>query len=193
MRQAVLAALTLAAVLQAGCDRATKPVDAPAAVPAEPAPAALAAPPPVTVPTGKFDAISTTAMGVTGDLTGTSDGFVFSQGQTYGLVGAGQAKGADPFGTNGDTLASVLGVPATAELKVFRVTREDPAKARNGGFCGAEPTTFILTSDGVDPGGAPALFLMAFKGANPPSATSAETDLCGTFMYAPSAAPPATK
>lgn len=187
MRRAVLATLALVAVLQAGCDRATKP----AAAPAEPAPASPVVPPPVTVPTGKFDAISTTAMGVTGDLTGTSDGFVFSQGQTYGLVGAGQAKGADPFA--GDTLASVLGVPATAELKVFRVTREDPAKARNGGFCGADPTTFILTSDGVDPGGAPALFLMAFKGANPPSATSAETDLCGTFMYAPSAAPPATK
>lgn len=187
--------IALVVLVQAGCDRADKPAAAPvvSAKPAEPTPVMPAVAPPVTVPIGKFDAISTTAMGVTGDLTATSDGFVFSQGQTYGLVGAGQAKGADSFATTGSTLASVLGVPATAELKVFRVTREDPAKARNGGFCGADPTTFILTSEGVDPGGAPALFLMAFKGANPPSATSAETDLCGTFMYAPSASPPATK
>lgn len=188
MRPAVLTALVLVAALQAGCDRGSTPAPAPAPVaPVEPVVASPAIAAPVTAPTGKFDAISTTAMGVTGDLTATSDGFVFSQGQTYGLVGAGQAKGADPFGATGSTLASVLGVPATAELKVFRVTKEDPGKARNGGFCGPDPTTFILTSDGVDPGGAPALFLMAFKGANPPSAASAETDLCGTFMYAPSA------
>ncbi len=186
MRSAIFTAIAFAGLAQAGCDRATAPTPAPV-VAAESAPASPALPPPVTVPTGKFDAISTTAMGVTGDLTGTSDGFVFSQGQTYGLVGTGQAKGADPFGATGDTLASMLGVPEAADLKVFRVTREDPAKARNGGFCGADSTTFILTSDGVDSGGAPALFLMAFKGANPPSATSAETDLCGTFMYAPSA------
>lgn len=194
MRHIALVGLALAAVLQAGCDRAAKPTPAPAA-PAQPALVAPAVPPPapVTVPTGKFDAISTTAMGVTGDLTATSDGFVFSQGQAYGLLGAGEAKGADPYGTTGDTLGSVLGVPDTAELKIFRVTKEDPAKARNGGFCGADPTTFILTSEGVDPGGAPALFLMAFKGSNPPSASSSETDLCGTFMYAPAAGPPATK
>lgn len=132
-------------------------------------------------------------MGVTGDLTATNDGFVFSQGQTYKLAGLGLAKGSDPYGATGATLASVLVVPDSAAMKVFRVTREDPAKARNGGFCGAEPTTFIVTSESADSGGAPALFLMAFKGANPPSATSAETDLCGTFMYAPSAGSAATK
>lgn len=194
MHRIALVGLALAVLVQAGCDRADKPAAEPVvsaestlAAPAVPAPAS------VTLPTGKFDAISTTAMGVTGDLTATSDGFVFSQGQAYGLVGAGKAKGADPYGATGDTLASVLGVPSTAEMKVFRVTKEDPAKARNGGFCGADPTTFIITSEGVDSGGAPALFLMAFKGAKPPSGTSAETDLCGTFMYAPSAGPPATK
>lgn len=198
MRGSVFAVLALAAGLQAGCDRAAKPAPAPAPAPepaalAEPEPAAPVVPAPVTVPTGKFDAISTTAMGVTGDLTATSEGFTFSQGQAYSLAGAGEAKGADPYGTTGATLAGLLGVPDTAELKVFRVTKEDPAKARNGGFCDPAPTTFILTSQGVDPGGAPALFLMAFKGANPPSASSAETDLCGTFMYAPTAGTAATK
>lgn len=185
-RMLVATALLAATVLQAGCDQGGKP----AAEPVQPAPPAtvLAPSPAVTAPSGKFDAISSTAMGITGDLSAVDGGFAFSQGQAYSLEGAGEAKGADPYAVTKASLASLINVADTAVLKVFRVTKEDRAKARNGGFCGAEPTTFILTHEGVDSGGAPALFLIAFKGAGRPSATSPEADLCGAFMYAPSAA-----
>lgn len=196
MRGSVLAVLTVAAVLQAGCDRAAEPTREPAAS-TEPAPAPTATPAPdaaaVAVPSGKFDAISNTAMGVTGDLTATGGDFIFAQGQTYSLVGAGEAKAADPYATTGASLASLINIPEAAGLKVLRVTREDPAKARNGGFCGADPTTFILTHEGVDSSGGRALFLIPFKGAAPPSAASPETDLCGTLMYAPATGATATK
>ena len=190
MRDSVVGVLVFTAVLLAGCDRAAEPAREPAASAGPtPAPAAAA----VTVPSGKFDAISNTAMGVTGDLTATGGDFVFAQGQTYSLAGAGEAKGADPYATTGANLASLINIPEAAELKVLRVTREDPAKARNGGFCGADPTTFVVTHEGVDSSGAPALFLVPFKGAAPPSAASPETDLCGTFMYAPAAGATQTK
>lgn len=200
MRVVVAAALAMATVLLAGCNQAAKSANEPSQSPAAPvvAPVAISAPSAVvmsavTVPRGKFDAISNTAMGVTGDLSAADGGFAFSQGQTYSLEGVGEAKGADPYASTKASLASLINIADTAALKVFRVTSEDRARARNGGFCGAEPTTFIVTHEGVDGGGSPALFLIAFQGLKPPSATSPEADLCGTFMYAPSAGPPATK
>lgn len=196
MRVLAAAVLALAVGLQAGCDRSAEPAEPakPVASPAVVAPVA-AAPATATLaaPRGKFDAISTTAMGVTGDLSATDGGFAFSQGQTYGLEGVGTVGGADPYAVTKASFSSLINVPAAAVLDVFRVTKEDRAQARNGGFCGAAPTTFILTHEGVDSGGAPALFLIAFGGASAPSANSPENELCGTFMYAPSAGPPATK
>jgi hypothetical protein len=194
MRIAVLAAF--AVCLQTGCDRAAEPASKPAAsTEAAPAPAAApaAAPIAIMVPSGKFDAISNTAMGITGDLAAADGGFAFSQGQAYSLAGAGEVKAADPYATTGASFSSLINIPDAAELRLFRVIKEDPAKARNGGLCGADPATFIVTHEGVDSTGGPALFLLAFKGAAPPSSTSPETDLCGTFMYAPAAGGPATK
>lgn len=178
-------ALILAALLAvAACDRPAQPAaDAPTPAAADPAPAPVAAA--IIVPDGKFDAISNTAMSVTGDLTAQNGAFTFAQGQTYRLEGAALAVGADAYATTKASLASLINVADTAELKVLRVTSEDPGKARNGGFCGKDKTTFLVTHDGVDGSGGPAFFIMAFKGAAAPSETSPETDLCGTFMYAP--------
>lgn len=197
MRDLVATALVVATVCLAGCNQAAEPAAEQSPAPVA-APAVISAPshvvsPAVTAPRGKFDAISTTAMGVTGDLSAADGDFAFSQGQTYRLEAAGEAKGADPYASTKARLASLINIADTAVLKVFRVTSEDRARARNGGFCGAEPTTFILTHEGVDSGGSPALFLIAFQGPNPPSATTPEADLCGTFMYAPSTGSPATK
>ena len=187
------AVLAMLVALQAGCDRSAEPAK-PVASPTVVAPVTAARPTPtLAAPRGKFDAISTTAMGVTGDLSATEAGFAFSQGQTYGLEGVGTASGADPYAVTKASFSSLINVPDAAVLDVFRVTKEDHAQARNGGFCGAAPTTFIATHEGVDSSGAPALFLVAFSGASRPSGNSPENELCGTFMYGPSAAPPATK
>ncbi len=200
MRLSALAALAAVCFIQTGCDRAAKPASEPAK-PAEtaagsaiapavaPAPTAAS----VVVPRGKFDAISNTAMGVTGDLTAVDGVFTFSQGQTYSLEGAGMVKAGEPYATTKASFGSLINVPSTADLKVLRVAKEDPAKARNGGFCGADPTTFIVSYEGGDSSGASAMVLIAFKGANPPSVMTPEADLCGTFMYAPSAGQGATK
>ncbi|KRB44585.1 hypothetical protein [Phenylobacterium sp. Root700] len=197
MRLSAFAALAVVGFIQTGCDRAAKPASEPAK-PAETAAAPLIAPGPATgpavvVPSGKFDAISNTAMGVTGDLRAEGGVFTFAQGQTYSLEGAGAAKAGDPYAVTKASLGSLINVPGTADLKVLRVTKEDPAKARNGGFCGADPTTFIVSYEGGDSSGASAMVLIAFKGPNPPSARSPEADLCGTFMYAPSTGQGATK
>lgn len=81
--------------------------------------------------------------------------------------------------------------------------RQPDQRARYGGSCGPEgrergegkgakrgllrrrPHDLLVAHRGVDGGGSPAFFLMAFKGVAAPSESSPESDLCGTFMYAP--------
>jgi len=188
MRRTFAAALGVLSL--AACDRAAEPAASAAQSPVE-APDTPSRPTPVSAvlaPEGQFDAISNTAMSVTGDLTGAAGGLTFSQGQEYGLSGVAIGKAADGYADTKASFASLINVPDTAEIRVFKVTREEKGKARNGGLCGADATTHVVTHQGVDSTGGPALFVIAFKGAAPPGATSPETGLCGTYMYAPKAA-----
>ncbi|MBB3890257.1 hypothetical protein GGQ61_000954 [Phenylobacterium haematophilum] len=182
MRGAALACLSL--LLAAGCDR--KPAEPPAAPPASvpvaeaPAPAA-----PVVGLEGAYAAISNTAVGVTGDLTASAGTLRFAQGQSYRLEGVSTLKGARAYASTQGSFAGLIDVPDTADLSLFKVMAEDPGKARNGGLCGATPTTYLVTYVGVDGSGAAGLFVIAFSGQAAPGANSPEAELCGTFMYAP--------
>jgi hypothetical protein len=177
----------VALLLAAGCDG--KPAEAPPAKPAASASARAEAPPTVTIPApeGAFDAISNTAMGVTGDLTASAGTLKFALGQTYSVEGVSTLKASSAYASTKASFASLINVPETAGLSVFKVVAQDAGTARNGGFCGATPTTYLVTYVGADGSGAPALIVIAFSGAAPPDATSSETELCGTFMYAPKA------
>ena len=180
-------ALSAALMMLSACERA-----APAAAPAEsdvavtrPEPAAAPAPDTATVPQGEFDAISNTAMGVTGALTSAGGVLTFEKGQSYAIESVALARGVDPYDASKSTFSSLINTPADAELRIFRVAKEDRGGTRNGGLCGTDSTTYVVAHQGQDSAGAPALFLMAFKSAPPPGATTDERDLCGTFMYAP--------
>lgn len=195
MRHLLIASLSALALVQAGCDRrqeetAQSSAEQPPAAPGGAAPQA-AAPAPVAAilaPEGQFEAVTNTAMSVTGDLTAAAGALSFAQGQSYGLSGVAVAKGADPYASTKASFASLINVPDAAELRVFKVSREEKGQARNGGLCGADAATYVVTHQGVDGGGSPALFVVAFKGAAAPSASTPEADLCGTYMYAPKGA-----
>lgn len=176
----VLLVLAASALALAACDRKPPAAAAPAASQSAPR-----APAPIAAPSGEFDPISTTAMGVTGDFTAADGTLKFAQGQSYAVTGVSMQKGSEPYASTKASFASLINVSDAAELTVFKVVAEDPAKAPNGGFCGKTPTTYLVTHNGVDGSGQPAYVIVAFSGAAPPSAASAETELCGTFMYAP--------
>lgn len=183
-------ALSASLLMLSACERAapaTEPAQAEAPVTATPASAPQTAPAPdtATVPQGEFDAISNTAMGVTGGLTSAGGVLTFEKGQSYAIESVALARGADPYDSSKASFASLINTPVDAELRIFRVAKEEKGAARNGGLCGADSTTYVVAHQGVDSGGAPALFLVAFKSAPPPGATTDERDLCGTFMYAP--------
>jgi hypothetical protein len=101
--------------------------------------------------------------------------------------GAGQAKGVDWKALFGEEVV-VTGNPAPGapSVDVHAVVREDvPNTAANGGFCGQEATGYIAMATGLEVQGQPFMSIAAFKGSAWPPAN--ESDLCGTFNYAPPA------
>jgi len=150
-----------------------------------PAPSSAPAPPPRLL-AGSFDAISTTAMGITGDLALTVTELTFSRGLVYETIPAASRKAADVYAKNAGTWAELLGVDGGATIEVRAVTSERvDAQATNGGLCARDKTSFVALASTAGATNAPSLKLAAFKSVAAPGAEANETDLCGTFTYAP--------
>jgi hypothetical protein len=185
-------AIVLGGVGQAGCgpsaDRASEAPpqgSVPAAPGATAAPAAPSAEPARTTIAGTFDAISTTAMGITGDLTVTDRALTFTREIVYQTESAGMAPASADFGAaKAGTWATLLGVPIDAIVELRRVSREEVgAQAPNGGLCARDRTTFIALAQSGGTREAPTLRIAAFRGPSPPGAATSAADLCGTFNY----------
>lgn len=175
----LLSALVLGALPHAGCGQpADRPGESasPASAPATPAPPAI---------TGAFDAISTTAMGITGDLTLTDRALTFSRGTAYTTESAGSAPASANYAADdAGSWAALLGVSLEGLVEVRRVTGETVgAEAPNGGLCGRNTVTFVALAHGGEIAGTAALKLAAFQGATMPGPQTDATALCGTFTY----------
>ena len=188
--RAALLLIAAAALALGACQRKAEP---PVGVEEEPPAPAVAAKGATRVlpaaPVGAFDAISNTAMSITGGLTAGDGGLKFDQGQRYTITGQALAKGGDRFAASGATWSALMNVAEGAEVAIFRIATEDRGLSRNGGFCGQESATFLAMHRGVDRSGAPALFIAAFKGEQSPGPAGSEASLCGTFLYAPQNTP----
>lgn len=151
-------------------------------------------PPPSPVPrllSGSFDAVSTTAMGITGDLALTPSTLTFSQGLAYETLPAASVQASAVFTKSGARWAELLAVDAATTIEVRAVAQERvEAHAPHGGLCRPDKTSFIAlaSSDANTSAATPtagALKMAAFKSLVKPGAEASENDLCGTFMYAP--------
>ncbi len=150
-----------------------------------PAPTAALAPPPRLL-TGSFTAISTTAMGITGDLTLTATTLTFTRGLVFETTPAANLPASGLYAKNAGTWTSLLGAQNGGAIEVRAVVSERVgAQATNGGLCAPEKTTFIALTSTTDAANASALRMAAFKTAVAPGANANESDLCGTFTYAP--------
>ncbi|MGE3143052.1 MAG: hypothetical protein AB7L65_06995 [Hyphomonadaceae bacterium] len=171
----------LIAAALAACGQTTAVNEAPqraeANVTADPAVALAATPPP-----GVYSAISNTAASITGDLTLNDATLSFGRGQVYTTERMGGLPGAQEYAQGSGPLADVMGVPANQGIELRRVTA---VTGRASGLCGADDVTFVTLAAGTDSTGMPALWLAAFKGANPPGPNGQLLDLCGVFTYAP--------
>jgi hypothetical protein len=137
---------------------------------------ALAAAGPLPAPE-KWEALSSTAMAITGDITMSPTRIAFSGGAALPLAAEGALAG---FKADGKPVAATL----------YRVTvPADPALLNNNHLCGgggsaAKPASFVVTWRPA-PGpatGPESRALAVYSGAVRPSSDSDPT-LCGTFLY----------
>ncbi|MBY0566978.1 MAG: hypothetical protein K2P70_06685 [Hyphomonadaceae bacterium] len=171
MRVLILAlALTLAAC-------AEPPAPQPEA---SPAPEAAAPAPPAII--GAFTAMSTTAMGVTGDLDVTPDVLSFAKGFRIegGRIDASLGPNTD-LSAGGGTIADGSGNTSVTDVELRRVENvRVAADARDPTFCGGETVTHVILARGAE-----ALSVLVFSGADAPGPNAHDTQLCGIYNYFP--------
>jgi hypothetical protein len=120
-----------------------------------------------------WEAVSTTAMSITGDVTFSPDRITFGNGKSLPLAAAGTAPNFDWSGKKTTTL--------------FKVTApDDPVLLHGNRLCGGkgpQPVTFIavwkpdLVGSDVDPRG-----MAAFSGSARPTVAGG-SGFCGTYNY----------
>jgi hypothetical protein len=142
-------------------------------------------PPPVFE--GEFAPYSNTAISITDTVTFNPDAILFGVGHVYETELVRFLKGNELLASmeGAGTAASLLGLPETGAYELRKVTAElVNAKAKNGGLCNPEATTFILLgADYPVEGGTKDIALASFQGTEAPGPTTAELKLCGTFRY----------
>lgn len=158
------------ATMLAACGQSTAPQAA--------APLPVAAPQ-SPVQSGVYEALSTTAAGITGNLTLSPEALVFALDQRYDTAAATLTPASTDYGAG--TFADLLSIPAEDMIEVRAVTNVTLGDGAHGStLCGADPVTHVALAAGEDG----ALKVAAFKGAGAPGPTANATDLCGTFLYA---------
>ena len=165
MRVLILAlALTLAACAE---PPAVEPEASLAPEAAAPAPPAI---------TGAFTAMSTTAMGVTGDLDATPDVLSFAKGG--GRIDAAIGPDTD-LSAGGGTIAAGSGNRTIESVELRRVTEvRIAADARDPSLCAGETVTHAIVARGTE-----ALSVLIFSGADAPGPNARDTQLCGIYNY----------
>jgi hypothetical protein len=167
MRRAALLALSLA--LAACSPPAAQPVSV-AALPEGP-------------PEGSFVAVSTTAMGITGDMTLSPGEIAFAEGQLLATEPAGPIGLTTPVDRSGDSFAKTMVLPMSLAIELRRVTAAASATgATPQALCGdATPTYVALAWDTP----VSAVSVAVFSGAQAPGPDATDTVLCGVFAYEP--------
>jgi hypothetical protein len=156
------------------CACAPEPAETPV-----PASDVQVAPPAIT---GAFAAMSTTAMGVTGDLDSTPDVLSFSKGFRIegGRIDAALSARDEMF-VGGGTYADATGNSSIAEMELRRIeTVRIAADARDPQLCGTEAATHVVLARGAE-----TLSVLVFSGADAPGANATNVQLCGIYNFMP--------
>jgi len=130
--------------------------------------------------TGRFEAGSTTAMGITGNLEFAPGRFEFELDQTYRVGNPQLVDASSAYSKAGDTWVDVLIIPNGAKVALWPVIDQTIGKrGRQQSLCGqGGKVGFIATADRED-----GLALAAFKGTRAPGSGMDDAALCGTYFY----------
>jgi hypothetical protein len=165
------------ALILAACDQSAAPPavsEAPASEAVAPAPAAL---------TGRFIAMSNTALALTGDVDVQADALGFSKG--FRLEGGRVDDVLGPntdYSAGGGTIADSSGVQniESVELRRIEATRV-AADAPAPQLCSDKPVSHAVLANNAD-----TLSVLIFSGADAPGPNAHDSQLCGIFNYSTS-------
>lgn len=167
----------LIALALAACGQTTAP-DTPATTTEVPAPDAFVA---------HYDAMSNTAMSITGALDLAPDVLSFEKGFRIegGRIDA-MLMGDTDLAAGGGTASDVTGNTNIINMEVRRVDLvRVAADARDPQLCGEGKTvSHVIVAHGTE-----TLSLLVFSGADAPGPNAHDSQLCGAFNYAQSATP----
>ncbi len=131
---------------------------------------------------GVYEAMSTTAAGITGNLTLAADALSFVRDQRYLTDPAVLTPASTVYAQGVGTFAELIDVPSGSTIEIRHVRQADIGDAAHGStLCGADNVAYIVIGQADDG----ALKVAAFKGAVSPGPNANAADLCGTFLYAP--------
>lgn len=162
--------IVLLAAALAACS--PPPVPPPPEPPAAPAAIALE---------GQFSATSTTAMGITGDLTVSANRLSFGKGFMLDTAPAAPIEVTSPVLKGGESFASTMTLPTSLTIELRSITTlTRAADAGPQPLCGPEAPTFVALAHDTP---ATAVSMAVFSGPDAPGPEAVNSTLCGTFTY----------
>ncbi|MEQ1818092.1 MAG: hypothetical protein ABL871_05725 [Terricaulis sp.] len=136
---------------------------------------------------GHYEAMSNTAMSITGALDLAPDVLSFDKGfRMEGARTEAMLTADTDLSAGGGTARDVTGNTGILNMEVRHVDLvRVAADARDPQLCGAGRTvSYVIVAHGTE-----TLSLLVFSGAEAPGPNAHDSQLCGTFNYMASAAP----
>ena len=131
---------------------------------------------------GSYAAVSTTAMGITGDISFDADLINFGKGQTITTRLAEMAPATEAYNESGDSWASLLFVPEETGIEIREIigmtTSEDAQP-----LCGEAPQWVGVGSDRDLKDSAVSVSIALLTGDVPPGPDAPEDNVCATYSF----------
>ncbi|GGD05267.1 hypothetical protein [Aquisalinus flavus] len=131
---------------------------------------------------GSYAAISTTAMGITGDIHFDSDLINFGKGQTVTTRLIEMAPATQAYNETGSSWASLLFVPEAATIEIREVigmTTNEEAQP----LCGEAPEWVGVGSDRGLKDSTVSVTIALLTGDTPPGPDAPENNVCATYSF----------
>jgi len=131
---------------------------------------------------GTYTAVSTTAMGVTGNMSFDSDLINFGKGQTITTRLTEMVPATAPYNQTGDSWASLLFIPDEAKVEIREIvgmtTSEDAQP-----LCGEAPQWVGVGTDRGLKDSSVSVTIVLATGGVPPGPDAPEDNICATYTF----------
>ncbi|NHK27366.1 hypothetical protein FF098_005565 [Parvularcula flava] len=131
---------------------------------------------------GSYTAVSTTAMGITGDISFDSDLINFGKGQTMTTRLTEMVPATEAYNVSGDSWASLLFTPEVAEIEIREVVGMTTSEEAQP-LCSEPPQWVGVGSDRGLKDSSVSVSIALLTGDTPPGPEAPEDNVCATYSF----------